>query len=87
VCKALIRTTAFIYGVAGPAGAFNDVTAGSNTGFLGDSPDQDCNPLNTTAFSAVTGWDATTGENTYYAVRARLMWPSQGGVLQTFCGS
>jgi hypothetical protein len=59
----LIRITAFIYGVAGPAGAFNDITAGSNTAIEAGGPaDENCNPSNTTAFTAVTGWDATTGK-------------------------
>jgi hypothetical protein len=60
----LTRRTAFIYNVAGPAGAFNDVTVGSNTA-AGLPAGQECNPANTTAFTAVTGWDATTGENIF----------------------
>jgi tripeptidyl-peptidase-1 len=76
--RRITRRTAFIYNVAGPADAFNDITVGNNTGL--------CSPANTTAFSAVTGWDATTGELTLRAESERLMCTSEGGVLRTSCG-
>jgi hypothetical protein len=62
--RGLNRPAAFLYGVAGPAGAFNDITVGSNTGVeLPDNDDDapDCDPAKTTAFTARKGWDATTG--------------------------
>jgi hypothetical protein len=51
---------AFLYTVAGPAGAFNDITTGSNFGF-GIQDDQVCDPATSSAFGAVKGWDAVTG--------------------------
>lgn len=42
----------WIYGVAGPAGAFNDVTTGTNNAGTGNG------------FTATTGWDPATGFGT-----------------------
>jgi tripeptidyl-peptidase-1 len=77
--QALTRVAAFIYGVAGPAGAFNDVTVGSNTAVGA----QECNPANTTAFSAVTGWDATTGQFVVWKESVELTTILQDGVPRT----
>ena len=42
----------WIYGVAGPAGVFNDVTTGTNNAGYGDG------------FTATSGWDPATGYGT-----------------------
>jgi tripeptidyl-peptidase-1 len=52
----------WIYGVAGPAGAFNDVTSGTNNAGEGNG------------FTATTGWDAATGFGTpNYAAMEKLI--------------
>jgi hypothetical protein len=56
----LVTIAAFIYSVAGPAGAFNDVTAGINLGFSAANGDV-CDVVTSSAFTAVQGWDAVTG--------------------------
>jgi tripeptidyl-peptidase-1 len=52
----------WIYGVAGPAGAFNDVTSGTNNAGFGNG------------FTATDGWDPATGFGTpnYAAMEATL---------------
>jgi hypothetical protein len=62
VSGALNRIAAFLYSMAGPMGAFNDVTVGSNTG-VGLPHNLECNAATTPAFTAAPGWDATTGES------------------------
>jgi hypothetical protein len=51
---------AFLYMVAGPAGAFNDIITGSNSGF-GASDDQLCDTTTSVFLNATKGWDAVTG--------------------------
>jgi hypothetical protein len=52
----LNQSLAWLYHVAGPAGAFNDITTGTNRGFI-------CTANSSAAaFTARKGWDPVTGE-------------------------
>jgi hypothetical protein len=53
----LNQNLAWLYHVAGPAGAFNDITTGTNRGFV-------CTANSSAAaFTARKGWDPVTGES------------------------
>jgi hypothetical protein len=53
----LNQSLAWLYLVAGPAGAFNDITIGTNRGFV-------CTANSSAAaFTARKGWDPVTGES------------------------
>jgi hypothetical protein len=81
----LMTVAAFIYSVAGPAGAFNDVTAGSNLGF-GAGDGNVCDAATSSAFTAVQGWDAVTGMSSEQKASTCLITQLKGGVHRTIFG-
>jgi hypothetical protein len=58
----LNRSSAWLYSVAAPAGALNDITIGTNPGYVcaGNS--------SAAAFAAGKGWDPVTGESLCFSV-------------------